>query len=171
MIRKTLATLMIMAAANTPAGAATDESPLPPGTTGFATDTPLLLAQVSTLYGKEEAWKVEIDIKPGSESNEIPIRTERIFPIAIFGSERLDITLLNPRTIRITSAGKKLVGRADTRTCRREDLNGDSREDLVCDVKTVAFKLDAGELLLILEAETYQHQKLVGEATIVVISN
>jgi hypothetical protein len=171
MIRKKLATLLILAAANTPAGAVTDEPLLPPGTAEYATASPLLLAQVSTLYGKEEAWKVEIDIKPGSESKEIPIRTERIFPIAIFGSEQLDITLLNPRTIRISSAGKKLVGRADTRTCRREDLNGDSREDLVCDVKTAAFRLDPGELLLSLEAETYQHQKLVGEATIIVISN
>ena len=171
MIRKTLATLLILAAANPPAGAAVSEPVLSPGTAEYATGTPLLLAQVSTLYGQAEAWKVEIDIKPGSESNEIPIRTERIFPIAIFGSEQLDITLLNPRTIRVTAAGKKLVGRADTRTCRREDLNGDSREDLVCDVKTVAFKLDPGELLLSLEAETYRHQKLVGEGTIVVISN
>ena len=166
MIRKTLATLMI-AAATAQAGAATDSHLLPQHDASAV----LLLAQVSTLYGKEVAWPVEIDIKPGSDSNEIPIKTERVFPIAIFGSEQLDITLLNPRTIRVTAAEKKLVGRADTRTCRREDINGDGREDLVCDVKTVAFRLDPGELLISLEAETYQHQKLVGEGTIVVIDN
>jgi len=166
MIRKILATLLI-AAASSQAGAATDGFGLPQ----HETSAPLLLAQVSTLYGKDEAWLVEIDIKPGSDSKEIPIKTERVFPIAIFGSEKLDITLLNPRTIRVTAADKKLVGRVDTRTCRRQDIDGDSHEDLVCDVKTVAFRLEAGELVLKLEAETYQHQKLRGEGTIVVIAD
>ena len=166
MIRKTLAILLI-AAASAQADAATDSQVLPQREASAA----LLLAQVSTLYGKEEAWTVEIDIKPDSDSNEIPIKTERVFPIAIFGSEQLDITLINPRTIRVTAADKKLVGRADTRSCRRLDIDGDGREDLVCDVKTVAFRLDPGELLISLEAETYQHQKLEGEGTIVVIAN
>jgi len=170
MIRKTLATLLIATAAGVPAGAAEnllDLTARQQETAGVA----LQLAEVSTLYGTEQAWKIEIDIKPGSESNEIPIKTERVFPIAIFGSEQLDITLLNPRTIRITAAEKKLVGRADTRTCRRQDVNGDSRDDLVCDVKTVAFKLDLGEIVVTLMAETYQHQQLKGEDTIRIIAN
>ena len=130
----------------------------------------LLLAQVSTLYGKQEPSPVEIVIKPGSESNTIPIRTERIFPVAILASENLDITLVNPRTIRVEAAGKKLVGRSDTRTCRREDINADERLDLICDVKTVAFRLDPGEIVLTLIAETYKRQPLRGEATIHIVA-
>ncbi len=167
MIRNLLATLLIAAAASAPAATTTDR----PGSAGHAASAPLLLAQVSTLYGKEEAWPIRIDIKPDSDGNEIPIKTERQFPIAIFGSEQLDITLLNPRTIRVTAAEKKLVGRADTRSCRRQDVDGDSREDLVCDVKTVAFRLEPGELVVTLVAETYQHQQLKGEDRIVVIDN
>lgn len=170
MIRHLLATLLI-ATASTPAGAATTDAPDRPASASYAAGAPLLLAQVSTLYGKEEAWPIKIDIKPSSDSNEIPIKTERQFPIAIFGSEQLDITLLNPRTIRVTAAEKKLVGRADTRSCRRQDIDGDSREDLICDVKTVAFRLEPGELVVTLVAETYQHQQLKGEDTIVVIDN
>lgn len=135
------------------------------------TETPLLLAQVNTTYGKKEANRIEIDIKPGSESNEIPIKTERNFPIALFGSAELDITLVNPRTIRVTAAEKKLVGRSDVRTCRREDINGDSYQDLVCVVKTVAFRLPPGELILTLEVETYQRQPLRGEGTILIVDN
>lgn len=170
MLRKTLATILILTAAGAQAATSgrifvdTEAAPL-------AAAEPLLLAQVSTLYGSEEAWPIEIDIKPGSETKEIPIKTERVFPIAIFGSEKLDITRLNPRTIRVTAAGKKLVGRADTRTCQRKDLNGDSRDDLVCDVKTVAFRLDPGELEVTLVAETYEHQPLKGTGTIVVVAN
>ena len=134
-------------------------------------ETPLLLAQVNTLYGKKEANRVEIDIKPGSESNEIPIKIERNFPIAIFGSTELDITLVNPRTIRVTAADKKLVGRSDVRTCRREDINADTHADLICVVKTVAFRLEPGELILTLEAETYQRQPLRGEGTILIVDN
>jgi len=135
------------------------------------TDSRLLLAQVSTLYGTEESRPIEIDIKPDSETNEIPIRTERVFPIAIFGSEELEVTKINPRTIRVTAAEKKLVGRADTRSCRREDINGDSLEDLICNVKTVAFRLDAGELALTLVAETYEHESLKAEGTILVVTD
>ena len=170
MLRKTLAAIIILTAAGAQGA-----------TTGIQLDrhdagpdngaNPLLLAQVSTLYGSEQAWPIEIDIKPGSETNEIPIKTERVFPIAIFGSEKLDITKLNPRTIRVTAADKKLVGRADTRTCQRKDLNGDSRDDLVCDVKTVAFRLDPGELEVTLVAETYEHQPLKGIGTIVIVGN
>ncbi|MGD2172814.1 MAG: hypothetical protein PVJ78_07105 [Gammaproteobacteria bacterium] len=168
MLRKTLATILILTATSAQAAGSTlDRLDAAPGTGA----PPLLLAQVSTLYGAEESWPIEIDIKPGSESNEIPIKTERVFPIAIFGSEKLDITKLNPRTIRVTAAGKKLVGRADTRTCQRKDLNGDSREDLVCNVKTVAFRLDPGELEVTLVAETYEHQPLKGTGTIVIVGN
>ena len=166
MLRKILATLLITAASSQ-AGAAADGF----GLSQHEASAPLLLAEVSTAYGKEEAWIVEIVIKPGSDTTEIPIRTERVFPVAILGSEQLDITLLNPRTIRVTAAGKKLVGRADTRSCLRQDVDGDGHEDLVCDVKTVAYKLEPGEILLMMEAETYQHQKLKGEGTIIVIAN
>lgn len=139
------------------------------GASGGSADFPLLLAQVSTWTGKEDSRPIEIDIKPDSDTNEIPIRTERVFPIAIFGSEKLEVTKINPRTIRVTAAGKKLVGRADTRSCRREDINGDSLEDLICNVKTVAFRLDAGELLLTLVAETYEHEPLKAEGTIMIV--
>ena len=132
-------------------------------------DAPLMLAQVSTLYGKKEARRIEIEIKPGSDSKAIPIRTERVFPIAIFGAADLDVTLVNPRTIRISAADKKLVGRADTRTCRRQDINGDGFEDLVCDVKTAVFRLDLGELVVTLVAETYAREPLTGEDTILIV--
>jgi len=170
MIRNTLPALLILAAVTAQAGNTAANSGLPAGAASVAA-APLLLAQVSTLYGSEQAWPIEIDIKPGSETNEIPIKTERVFPIAIFGSERLDITRLNPRTIRVTAADKKLVGRADTRSCQRKDLNGDSRDDLVCDVKTVAFRLEPGDLVLTLVAETYEHQQLKGEGTIRIVTN
>jgi hypothetical protein len=169
MLGKTLAIILFLAAASAQAAVTT---PLDrPDTGPTAGPGPLLLAQVSTLYGSEQAWPIEIDIKPGSETNEIPIKTERVFPIAIFGSEKLDITRLNPRTIRVTAADKKLVGRADTRTCLRKDLNGDSRDDLICDVKTVAFRLEPGELLVTLVAETYEHQSLKGTGTIRIVGN
>ncbi len=137
-----------------------------PATAG---DGPLLLAQVSTLYGRQEARRIEIEIKPGSESKAIPIKTERVFPVAIFGSATLDVTLVNPRTVRISAADKKLVGRADTRTCRRQDINGDSFQDLVCDVKTAVFRLDLGELEVTLVAETYNREPLRAEYTILIV--
>ena len=136
---------------------------------GGGAQAPLLLAQVSTMYGKQEGRRIEIEVKPGSESKEIPIKTERVFPIAILGSAKLDITLVNPRTIRVTAADKKLVGRSDTRTCRREDVNRDGFQDLVCDVKTAAFKLEAGETVLSLEAETYEREKLKAESKILIV--
>ena len=129
----------------------------------------MLLAQVSTMYGKQEGRLIEIEVKPGDENKEIPIKIQRVFPIAILGSARLDVTLVNPRTIRVTAADKKLVGRSDTRTCRREDVNRDGFQDLVCDVKTAAFRLEAGETVLILEAETYEREKLKAESKILIV--
>jgi hypothetical protein len=154
--------LSVSVAQSSPAG----KSENPGAVNGGA---PLLLAQVSTMYGKQEGRRIAIVIKPGSDNKEIPIKTERVFPIAILGSARFDVTLVNPRTIRVTSASKKLVGRSDTRTCRREDINADDYADLICDVKTAAFKLDPGELVLTLEAETYEREKLLAEGTIVIV--
>lgn len=170
MLRKTPIALLFLIVANLQIAAAGSALDSPDASRRYDSP-PLLLAQVSTLTGKEDSRLIEIDIKPDSETNEIPIRTERVFPIAIFGSEELEVVKINPRTIRVTAAEKKLVGRADTRSCRREDINGDGFEDLICNVKTVAFKLDAGELLLTLVAETYEHEPLRAESTILIVAN
>ena len=131
----------------------------------------LMLAQVSTLYGRQEARPIAIEIKPGSVKKIVRIKSERVFPIALLGAEDLDVTAINPRTIRVTAASEKLVGRADTRTCKREDINADNNQDLICNVKIVAFRVEAGETVLKLVAETYAREPLKSEAVIEIDTN
>ena len=137
MIRKTIATLLI-AAASSQAGAATDGF----GLSQHETRAPLLLAQVSTLYGKEEAWPIEIDIKPGSD----PV-CKGVIPIAILGSDTLDVMQIDQATLSFEGEGVR-VGKNGVLSCKIKDANKDGYYDLVCqyDDSTTEGTLN-GELL------------------------
>ncbi len=127
-------------------------------------------AQVSNLFGGHGPTPMTIDIKPDDPKNVVRASSGRIIAVAIFGSENLNVVAINPRTIRLNGVEVLLVGKSDKSLCQRPaDINDDSYEDLVCDVRTTGFKVGEGEFDIILKAATYNGESLKGEDRIRVV--
>ncbi len=127
-------------------------------------------AQVSNLFGGHGPTPMTIDIKPDDPKNVVRASSGRIIAVAIFGSENLNVVAINPRTIRLNGVEVLLVGKSDKSLCQRPaDINDDSYEDLVCDVRTTGFKVGEGEFDIILKAATYNGESLKGEDRIRIV--
>jgi hypothetical protein len=50
-----------------------------------------------------------------------------------------------------------------------EDVNGDNITDVVCQVETVEFILELGESTVILEAELYSGEKIMGTDSVNIV--
>ena len=130
-----------------------------------------ITAQASKLFGEQGPATMMIDIKPGSPENVIRAGAKRVIPVAILGSSDLDVIAINPRTIRLNGVDVMLVGKSDKSLCHQADINDDSYEDLVCDVRTTGYKVVEGEYTIILKAGTYNGESLRGEDRIRIVQN
>lgn len=76
---------------------------------------------------------VSVDIKPGSDLNSINICSNGAVPIAILGSDTLNVYDVNTETLRFSEAAVKVVGKKDPKSlCSYSDVNGDYKDDLIC---------------------------------------
>ncbi len=129
------------------------------------------VAQTSSLFGGQESVSMQIDIMPGVEENTIKTRSGRVIPVAILGSEALDVNSINPRTITLEGVDVMLVGKSDKSLCRQTDINDDGYLDLLCDVRTTGFRVGEGRYTIVLEAETYDKASLRGEDQLSIVRN
>ncbi len=130
-----------------------------------------ITAQASKLFGEQGPTPMMIDINPGSPENLVRAGAKRVIPVAILGSSDLDVIGINPRTIRLNGVDIMLVGKSDKSLCRQADINDDSYQDLVCDVRTTGYKVVEGEYTIILKAGTYNGESLRGEDRIRIVRN
>lgn len=107
--------------------------------------------------------QMAVDILPGNPDNIVDLKRVRILAIAILGSETLDINDINPRTISLEATTQTLVGKTDKSLCQSADINGDGFIDLVCDVKTIGFRVEAGDIPVVISAGTYHRESLRAE--------
>lgn len=136
------------------------------------TDAPFAItAQASQLFGEQGPTTMTIDIKPGSPENVVRSGSKRVIPVAILGSVDLDVIAINPRTIRLNGVDIMLVGKSDKSLCHQADINDDSYQDLVCDVRTTGYKIVEGEYTIIIKAGTYNGESLRGEDRIRIVGN
>jgi PKD repeat protein len=82
-----------------------------------------------------------IDIKPGSDRNPMALRSRGVLPIAILGSEDLDVADVDLRTL-VFGPGN---ARALDRHAHLEDVNGDGFLDLVARFRATATEIARGD--------------------------
>lgn len=97
---------------------------------------------------------VGIDIKPGSYPNSVNLSSNGATPVAILGSDTVDVYDINVDTLMLGTAGVKTVGKADRQLCSFNDVSGDFSaglegapdgfQDLVCHYVTVNIVPEAG---------------------------
>ena len=105
-----------------------------------------------------------VDILPGNPDNSIDLKRERMVSIAILGSDSLNITDINPRTISLEATTQTLVGKTDKSLCNTTDINSDGFDDLVCDIKTIGYRVEPGDIPVVISAGTYQRESLRAES-------
>jgi hypothetical protein len=85
-------------------------------------------------------FDVEIDIKPGSELNRVNVAANGVIPVAILGSDALDVHAIDPTTL---AFGPEGAPAAHANLCNQEgfgshveDVNDDGFDDLVTHYRT-----------------------------------
>ncbi len=73
---------------------------------------------------------VAVDIKPGSDTNPINLRSRGVVPVAILGSDSLDVRDIDQTTLLFAGAAPRARGRSG-RIGSFEDVNDDGSTDLV----------------------------------------
>ena len=72
---------------------------------------------------------VEIDIKPGSDSNPVNVNSKGVLPVAILGSENLDVFDIDQSSIDFDTPTN---GSASPVRCNLGNVNSDGFLDLIC---------------------------------------
>jgi hypothetical protein len=114
----------------------------------------------SSLLSDGGPAKMTIDLLPGNDENTIDLGKQRLVGIAILGSETFDVNDLNPRTLKLQATTQNLVGKSDKSLCKQQDVNADTHMDLVCDIKVIGFRVEPGEIPVVIRAGTYHRQSL-----------
>lgn len=77
--------------------------------------------------------EVTIDIKPDSDPNSINLCSGGAVPLAVLGSDALDVSMIDTETLRFAGSSVKVVGKKDPRSlCSFDDVDLDGHTDLVC---------------------------------------
>jgi hypothetical protein len=117
---------------------------------GFATPCPSLV----------------IDIKPGSDTNPVNLKSKGVIPVAILGSPVFDVSTVDCSTIAFGPAGASPVHRAG---CHPEDVNGDFYQDLIVHFRTQEVGFGMGDTEGCLTALTLDGMELEGCDSIAIV--
>ncbi len=91
-----------------------------------------------------------IDIKPGSLPNSINLKSRGVLPVAVLGSEDLDVSLIDPDTLTLEGVAPRVSGKSG-HFWSLEDVNGDSILDLMLHFDLQGLTIDPESTELTLE--------------------
>ncbi len=80
--------------------------------------------------------EVQIDIKPGDDTNRVNLGSNGVIPVAIFSTEGFDATELDPGSIFLAGSGVRVRGKGNKYLASQEDIDGDGLLDLVVKIET-----------------------------------
>ena len=135
------------------------------------------------LYGESasdlEPTAVPLDIKPGSCTNPLNVKSRGVLPVAILGTEDFDVNEIDIATIRlagvapIRSALEDIGAPPDDYNC--EDLQPDGFDDLILKFKTQEIVQvlreveDGDEFLFTLTGELADETEIEGEDVVLIL--
>jgi len=141
-------------------------------TTSVDVERNLISGQVTSLspfaVGEPLRQPVDIDIKPGSPTNTINVRSQGVIPVAILSGRRFDATTVNPGTVKLARASVRLRG--DGRAMASfSDVNQDGLLDLLVHIEARDLVLAPQDIEAVLEAETYDGKRVRGSDSVRVL--
>ena len=105
---------------------------------------------------------VDIDIKPGSDTNPINLGSNGNVPVAIFSAADFDATTIDPKTIALENAAVQLKGKKEVPQFSFDDINLDGLLDLVVHIDTEALTLATEDVTAALTGTTFDLTAITG---------
>ncbi len=105
---------------------------------------------------------VSIDIKPGTDTNNINLNSNGNFPVAIFSTDTFDATTVDPATIMLADAGVKARGKNGDLMSSFKDVDRDGLLDLLIRIDTQGLVLNDDDLEALLTGETFDGLSISG---------
>lgn len=112
-----------------------------------------------------EPWRqVELDIMLNGQKDLSSVNAHRPLTAAIISSPDFDAATVKPETIKVSGALVRTVGRKQKYVTDLKDINRDGLKDLVFHFPADELVLDGTSGQVVLEAETFDGQKIHAEA-------
>jgi len=132
---------------------------------------PLTQADVTSLVNAGSAGKVipvVIDIKPDGTPNSINLGSNGKIPVAILSTDVFDATTVNPVTLALASSGVNIKPNGSPQSSF-EDVNGDSRPDLVAHFPTKSLGLTKTSTSATLTGKTFSGRCIAGTDSVKIV--
>jgi hypothetical protein len=128
-------------------------------------------------FGLRQYMDVPVDVKPGSDINPVNLKSNGVLPVAIMGGEDLDVTIIDPETIRLNGVAPLRWSIEDV-CCDDPDETEmpDGYDDLTMKFETQEIAATLGEpargdvLPLYMSGETFESVAFTGEEWILIVS-
>lgn len=112
---------------------------------------------------------VVIDIKPGSDPNAINRSNGGVIPVAILGSNEIDVRQVNVSTLLFGKCGGEIVMPYHNPAGHYEDVNGDGFQDLVTHYKTRETNFATNETQACLVGSILDGTPIVGNDSVKIV--
>lgn len=128
---------------------------------GYLSTTPneivvqILDSDVQVDFGDRMVTEVPVDVKPGSEINPLNLQSKGVLPVAILGSEELDVNMIDPDSLLLNGVPPLRWSYGDV--CSHED------ESVAPEMKSDDIEIPDGYEDLTLKFSTQQIVTTIGE--------
>jgi hypothetical protein len=112
--------------------------------------------------GKCKVATVLIDTKPGDFPNSVNPRSKGVIPVAIRTTSTFDAATVDPATVRFGRTGTEAPAVHST----LEDVNGDSKRDLILHFDTQKTGIRCGDTSVVLRGQTLGGQAIQGSDSV-----
>jgi len=116
-----------------------------------------------SVQSEEMHLEIEIDVKPGNESNSINLKSKGVIPVAILTTSDFDATTVDPSSVRFGQTGTEAAPVHEGGHI--EDVNGDGNFDLLFHFRTQETGLQEGDTEAYLTGEILTVRALAVEST------
>jgi hypothetical protein len=112
--------------------------------------------------------RVAIDVKPGTGTNAINLRSEGTVPVAILGTATFRAATVDPSTVTLAGAAVQRKPNGAL-MASLEDVDHDGRPDLVVHVGTRALRLTAASTEAVLRGRTFDGAEIEGRDAVRIV--
>jgi len=112
---------------------------------------------------------VDIDIKPGSDSNSFNNNGYGVIPVAILGSQYLDVTEIDVGSVALEGMAVRAVGKSNKLLAHYEDVNGDAILDLVVQIEDTDGTFEVGDSTATLTGNLLDGTPIEGQDSIRIV--
>jgi len=102
-----------------------------------------------------EEIEVIIDIKPGSEQNNINLKSKGVVPVAVITTDNFNASTVDPATVKFAGASPVKWS--------LEDVDGDGHDDMIFHFRTQELELDQDSTEAMLTAQLFTQEEVSGE--------